>query len=138
MHLLEAELERAYEKVRTEYVAEVLPLADAALSLDAVTSRTYADVLQLSPFGVGNPKPVFLFENIKVKKLEQFGREKQHLKLVFAKSDGVFVNAIRFYATPADFSTEVREGQSINLLAHLERSTFGNRVELRLRIVDII
>ena len=138
VHLLEAELERAYEKVRTEYVAEVLPLADAALSLDAVTSRTYADVLQLSPFGVGNPKPVFLFENIKVKKLEQFGREKQHLKLVFAKSDGVFVNAIRFYATPADFSTEVREGQSINLLAHLERSTFGNRVELRLRIVDII
>ncbi|KKU77908.1 MAG: Single-stranded-DNA-specific exonuclease RecJ [Parcubacteria group bacterium GW2011_GWA2_47_64] len=100
VHLLEAELERAYEKVRTEYVAEVLPLADA--------------------------------------KLEQFGREKQHLKLVFAKSDGVFVNAIRFYATPADFSTEVREGQSINLLAHLERSTFGNRVELRLRIVDII
>jgi len=138
VHLLEAELERAYEKVSTEYVAEVLPLADAALSLDAVTSRTYADVLQLSPFGVGNPKPVFLFENIKVKKLEQFGREKQHLKLVFAKSDGVFVNAIRFYATPADFSTEVREGQSINLLAHLERSTFGNRVELRLRIVDII
>ena len=138
VHLLEAELERAYEKVRTEYVAEVLPLADAALSLDAVTSRTYADVLQLSPFGVGNPKPVFLFENIKIRKLEQFGREKQHLKLVFAKSDGVFVNAIRFYATPADFSTEVREGQSINLLAHLERSTFGNRVELRLRIVDII
>ena len=138
VHLLEAELERAYEKVRTEYVAEVLPLADAALSLDAITSRTYADVLQLSPFGVGNPKPVFLFENIKIRKLEQFGREKQHLKLVFAKSDGVFVNAIRFYATPADFSTEVREGQSINLLAHLERSTFGNRVELRLRIVDII
>ena len=138
VHLLEAELERAYEKVRTEYVAEVLPLADAALSLDAITSRTYADILQLSPFGVGNPKPVFLFENIKIRKLEQFGREKQHLKLVFAKSDGVFVNAIRFYATPADFSTEVREGQSINLLAHLERSTFGNRVELRLRIVDII
>ena len=138
VHLLEAELERAYEKVRTEYVAEALPLADAALSLDAITSRTYADILQLSPFGVGNPKPVFLFENIKIRKLEQFGREKQHLKLVFAKSDGVFVNAIRFYATPADFSTEVREGQSINLLAHLERSTFGNRVELRLRIVDII
>ena len=138
VHLLEAELERAYEKVRTEYVAEALPLADAALSLDAITSRTYADILQLSPFGVGNPKPVFLFENIKIRKLEQFGREKQHLKLVFAKSDGVCVSAIKFYATPSDFNVEIQESKTVNLLAHFEKSTFGNRTEFRLRIVDII
>src|SRR3989338_4985429 len=138
VHLLEAELERAYEKVRTEYVAEALPLADAALSLDAITSRTYADILQLSPFGVGNPKPVFLFENIKIRKLEQFGREKQHLKLVFAKSDCVCVSAIKFYATPSDFNVEIQESKTVNLLAHFEKSTFGNRTEFRLRIVDII
>lgn len=138
VHLLEAELERAYEKIRAEYTPESLPMVDAPLSLDDITSRTYADILQMSPFGVGNPKPVFLFENAKVRRMEQFGREKQHLKLVFAKSDGVFVNAVRFYAKPEDFSVEVREGQVCNLLANLEKSTFGNRAELRLRIVDII
>ncbi|MEK7087972.1 MAG: hypothetical protein AAB891_01690, partial [Patescibacteria group bacterium] len=67
-----------------------------------------------------------------------FGRDKQHLKLVFAKSDGVFVNAIQFYAKPEDFSREVREGTAVTLLAHLEKSVFGNRTELRLRIVDIV
>ena len=138
VHLLEAELERAYEKVRTDYGAETPLMADAALSLDDVAPRTYAEIEQLAPFGVGNHKPLFLFENAKVRRMEQFGRDKQHLKLTFAKSDGVYVNAIRFYATPADFSAEPREGQSVTLLAHLEKSTFGNRAELRLRIVDII
>lgn len=137
VHLLEAELERAYEKVRSAYILEALPVADAVLSFDEVTSATYSEIERLAPFGVGNPKPVFLFENAKIRRMEQFGREKQHLKLLFAKSDGVFVNAIRFYATPADFSPEIREGQSVTLLAHLEKSTFGNRSELRLRIIDI-
>jgi single-stranded-DNA-specific exonuclease len=147
VHLLEGELERAYEKLRMRSksnppaggfdLTDTPLIADAALSLDDVASKTYSDIEQLSPFGVGNPKPVFLFENARIRRMEQFGREKQHLKLVFAKSDGVYVSAIKFYATPSDFSVEPREGQSVNLLAHLEKSLFGNRVELRLRIVDV-
>ena len=137
VHLLEAELERAYEKVRSDYNSGVSLVADAALSLDEVTARTYSEIAQLSPFGVGNHKPVFLFEQVKVRRMEQFGKEKQHLKLIFAKSDGVFVPAIQFYAKPEDFGVEPREGGVVNLLAHFEKSTFGNRTELRLRIVDV-
>ncbi|MDO8594054.1 MAG: DHH family phosphoesterase [bacterium] len=137
VHLLEAELERAYEKVRSEYKGEQTAFADAVLSFDDVHMRTHEEVQKLAPFGVGNPKPVFLFENAKVRKMEQFGKEKQHLKLTFAKSDGVYVNAIQFFAKPEDFPVALQEGRPINLIANLERSTFGNRIELRLRIVDI-
>ena len=138
VHLLESELERAYEKVRSEYKNQDQILVDAALSLDNVTLRTHEDIQKLAPFGVGNPKPVFLFENAKIRRMEQFGKEKQHLKLVFAKSDGVWVPAVQFYAAPSSFGAEVGEGKSVNLLAHLEKSTFGNKTELRLRIVDIL
>ena len=140
VHLLESELERAYEKVRENQMLanEHLILADATLSFDEVNEKTWNDIQKLAPFGVGNPKPVFLFENAKVRRVEQFGKEKQHLKLVFAKSDGVYVNAIKFYAEPFDFDNEPAEGKTVNLLAHVEKSTFGNRTELRLRIVDIL
>ena len=138
VHLLEEELERAYEKVRAQYVPESSLIVDASLSLDEINLRTHEEVQKLAPFGVGNPKPVFLFENAKVRRMEQFGKEKQHLKLTFAKSDGVWVNAIQFYAKPSDFTAEISEGKQVNLLANLERSTFGNRTELRLRIVDIV
>ncbi len=138
VHLLEAELERAYEKVRSEYKGQEALCADAVLSLDEVQTRTWEEIGKLAPFGTGNPKPIFLFENAKIRKMEQFGKEKQHLKLTFAKTDGVWVNAISFYAKPEDFTSEAVEGKSVNLLANLERSTFGNRIELRLRIVDIL
>ncbi|MSU56161.1 MAG: single-stranded-DNA-specific exonuclease RecJ [Candidatus Taylorbacteria bacterium] len=137
VHLLEAELERAYEKVRSEYVSDSGTVADAVLSFDEVNDKTWQDVAKLAPFGVGNPKPLFLFENARMRKMEQFGKEKQHLKLTFAKTNGVYVNAIQFYAKPEDFPGALIEGRPINLLANLERSTFGNRIELRLRIVDI-
>ena len=155
VHLLEAELERAYEKIRQERAnppAGGFDLADAKLSVDEVSGRTWQEVNKLAPFGVGNPKPVFLFENAEVRRMEQFGREKQHLKLTFAKSDGVYVNAIKFYAKTEDFPvlreprTDLGSGErsvlgglpQVNLLAHLEKSTFGNRTEFRLRIVDIV
>lgn len=152
VHLLETELERAYEKVRSAYVPEVSLVADAVLSFDEVNLHTHEEIQKLAPFGVGNPKPLFLFENAKVRKMEQFGKEKQHLKLTFAKQNGVYVNAIKFYAKPEDFglvgSTSNRErGRTsiaeleplcVNFLAHLEKSTFGNRTELRLRIVDMV
>ena len=137
VHLLESELERAYEKVRAEYVADSSVTADAVLSFDEVNDKTWQEICKLAPFGVGNPKPIFLFQNAKARKVEQFGKDKQHLKLVFAKSDGVYINAIQFYAKLEDFPSALREGRSVNLLANLERSTFGNRPELRLRIVDI-
>jgi len=137
VHLLEEELERAYEKVRTEQTLESTVYADAVLSFDEVNLRTYAEVEKLAPFGVGNHKPIFLFENARVRKMEQFGKEKQHVKLTFAKTDGVYVQAIKFYANVADFSDKLKEGNPITLLAHLEKSTFNNRTELRLRIVDI-
>ncbi len=137
VHLLEEELERAYEKVRTVEAPSDTVIADAVLSFDEVNLRTYQEVEKLAPFGVGNHKPIFLFENAKVRKMEQFGKEKQHLKLTFAKSDGVYVQAIKFYATIVDFSDKLKEGNPITLLAHVEKSTFNNRTELRLRIVDI-
>lgn len=138
VHLLESELERAYEKVRAAYTPEPAVIADAALSFDEVCESTFREVEKLAPFGVGNPKPVFLFEDAVVRRMEQFGKERQHLKLIFAKSDGVFVHAIKFYAKSEDFPRELMEQRPLNLLAHLERSTFGGRTELRLRIVDIV
>jgi single-stranded-DNA-specific exonuclease len=137
VHLLEEELERAYEKVRAASATADAALVDAKLSLDEVNPTLWGQIEKLAPFGVGNPKPLFLFEQVEIKKAEQFGKEKQHLKLVFEKKNGNRVSAIHFFAKPADFSTLVQAGNRVNLLANLEHSLFGNRPELRLRIVDV-
>ena len=39
---------------------------------------------------------------------------------------------------PTDFDVKIEKGEKIDLLANLEKSFFGGREEIRLRIVDIV
>ncbi len=142
VHLLEAELERAYEKVRNvprssaadERGEETLP--DKRLSLDEVNDATYSEVEKFAPFGVGNPKPIFLFENILPTAVRQFGKEKNHLELVFEKPSGGLVKAISFFSAPDKWGRELRAGEKMSMVASLEKSHF-RAPELRLRIVEM-
>ena len=139
VHLLEEELERAYEKVRTIGSGEAAGIiVDAKLSLSDISWDTWRYIEKLAPFGVGNPKPLFLFEDVEVKKVEQFGKEKNHLKLIFEKENGEKVSAIKFFTKSEDFNPPPKVGSRTCLLAHLERSTFRDFPELRLRIVDVL
>jgi len=137
IHLLEIELERAYEKVRVQQSDTPKYSVDALLSLDEVNWDVWRDIEKLSPFGVGNPKPLFLFEQLTVSAVELFGKEKQHLKLIFEKQNGERISAVKFYSSPEDFGG-VSRGKKIDLLANIERSVFRNAPELRLRLVDMI
>ena len=90
---------------------------------------------KLAPFGQGNPKPLFLLEQVSVNKARHFGKEKNHLELSLSKSNGRLVKAISFFYEGAP----VPEANTlVTLLASLEESSFGGRNELRLRIVDIL
>ncbi|MDO8564475.1 MAG: DHHA1 domain-containing protein, partial [bacterium] len=138
VHLMEAELERAYELVRTAVNTSPKYLVDARMRLEEANRDTWQEINQLAPFGVGNPKPLFLFEQVVIGKVEIFGKQKQHLKLTFEKKSGEKISAVRFFTKPDDFSVPLVSGERINLLAHLEKSTFRDITELRLRIVDIV
>lgn len=137
VHLLESELEQAYEKVRLIREMEPRYTVDARMSIDEINWEVWNDIAKLAPFGVGNPKPLFLFEQILVSAIDLFGKERQHFKLIFKKTNGEKVSAVKFFAKPEDFGG-IAQGQNINLLAHLENSTFGIYPELRLRIVDVM
>lgn len=138
IHILEEALVCALKKMPKTEEESGESFIDGQLSVDEVNYETFSHIEKLAPFGEGNPKPLFMFKKAEVKKVEQFGREKQHLKLVLSKSNGTYVNAIKFYAKPDDFAFALQSGGPVNLVAHLERSTFGDRVEFRLRIVDIL
>jgi single-stranded-DNA-specific exonuclease len=144
IHLLEDKLQIAYEKIvsKGSFVPdEVLP--DMEINLDEVTNENYKLIEKLAPFGTSNPKPLFLFKNILIENVKMFGKETNHLELIFNNSRGRAVKAIGFFTKLTDFSgssgvqTELKAGQKINLSANFEKSTFRGFAELRLRIVDI-
>ena len=143
IHVLEERLVVAYRKIIEKEAQggaggrEKIRI-DKKFRLEDVTWDTYKLVEKLSPFGVGNPKPVFLFEGIEVREVKQFGKEKNHLELGFEDANGRKISAISFFAKLTDFSREPKAGEKINLIATLEKSLFRGRGELRLRIVDVV
>ena len=138
IHFLEEELITAYARVKKEGYIVPKSMIDCTLELDEVNDMTYRKIEKLSPFGVGNPKPTFLFENIEITAVKNFGKEKNHLELIFQNSRGNKIPAIGFFTVAGDYKPEIEVGKKINLVATMEKSFFKFRPEIRLRIIDIL
>lgn len=138
IHFLEERLLKVFNNsLDTEKSDEELRI-DVTISIDDVTNENYKVIEKLAPFGIGNPKPTFLFKSLKIFAIKEFGKEKNHLELTFKNSRGHQIKAISFFKTRESFSEPLKVGDSINLIATFEKNNFAGRDELRLRIVDLV
>ena len=127
-------LEKALSQALSTLVSgEEVERQGLPLNLSDIGENLWETVSQFAPFGTGNEKPVFKIPNAEIKSLRQFGKENNHLEI----SLGNGVKAISFFATPESYKLPTSLS-SCTLHAHLEKSYFRNRPELRLRIVDIV
>ena len=108
------------------------------LSLSDINEQTISEISALSPFGLGNPKPMFLFPNLTIKTTKQFGKEKNHLEITVVDGKNKTTTAMSFFADENTFSKKASADEKIDLIATIEKSYFAGRTTLRLRIVDII
>jgi len=120
-----------------EIGTEVVLDSHLEIKLDDIGDHLWSLVSSFSPFGMGNKKPIFKIPKAEIKSVKQFGRENNHLEVIFNGGDKE-VKAIAFFTDPASYSTLLTPGSRISLLANLEKSFFRTRSELRLRIVDIM
>jgi single-stranded-DNA-specific exonuclease len=135
---LEERLVDSYEKVkRMNIISDEKIKPDAHLMLSEVNEKTFEEIALFAPFGVENPKPVFAFDNVVVSEIKMFGKTKEHLELRLSDSSKPLVKAIAFFKTANDFSKKFREGDTVTLFAHIEKSVFGYKKEIRLRIIEI-
>jgi single-stranded-DNA-specific exonuclease len=135
VHLLEEKLCALYETHK--HSGEIAGVEiDAMLTLREVNDSTSTMIATLSPFGLGNPKPLFMFKNVTVQKIKQFGKEKNHFEM--SVSDGKAERtAMSFFADENTFTRKAVPGESMDLIATIEKSYFAGRTTIRLRIVDI-
>jgi single-stranded-DNA-specific exonuclease len=131
-------LEIAYQKLKISDESKENKYIDVVLSIDEVNQNLEKQISKLAPFGMDNPKPVFLFKNIEINESKIFGKKLEHLELKFLNKKGQKISAIGFFMEEEDFEVKVKKGEKINLVANLEKSYFRGREEIRLRIVDII
>ena len=130
-------LNDAFNELGAEAAFDEEFIIDETLRLEDVHERLIREVAVVAPFGVGNPKPLFAFTSVQPRKVEQFGKTKEHLKLLYETKNGQ-LEAIAFFSNPDTFKVRPSEDTPHTLIAHAEQSFFMGRRQLRLRIVDII
>lgn len=137
IHTLGERLNTALQTLGDGATIQEEVLIDEVLSLNAVTHELVKELSLLAPYGTGNRKPLFAFAEVAPRKVEQFGKAGEHLKMVF-ESTGGQLEAIAFFATAEDFQKNPETHSSFTLIAHVEQSFFMGRQQIRLRIVDIV
>jgi len=144
VHFLDDHLNNAFDVLQKDSKDSLIEpdYIDMELTLNDVNWDNYRQIEKLAPFGVGNPKPLFIFKNIKIEGIKEFGKEKNHLELSFRKENGSTVNAMGFFMDSNTFlnkdGEKLKVGDCIDLVATMEKSLFRGRAELRLRIEEVI
>ncbi|MFN4181434.1 MAG: DHHA1 domain-containing protein, partial [Candidatus Paceibacteria bacterium] len=139
IHFLENALNEVFHKVKKPSEESGVAF-DLKLDLSMVNMKNWKEIEKMAPFGLGNPKPVFLFEKVKVVKARQFGKNNsgEHLSITVVNEKSKEVEAISFFANTTSFEADIFEGAYVDLYATFDLSRFRGRDELRLRIVDIV
>lgn len=146
IHYLEQRLNEAFERLeeermaieQTEIIIDEDNMIDAELTLESLDWNLYNEIAKLAPFGIGNPKPVFLFKKVMPISVRTFGKGNEHVELNFKKSGGANIPAISFFGVTNEWAKTVRVNSTVDLIASVEKSMFRGRSELRLRVVDVI
>lgn len=139
IHFLEDVLSTAFEKVKRVHNANEVNF-DIQADLASVNMKVWNDLERLAPYGCENPKPTFMFPGVLIEKIKKFGKNGsgEHLEIVFGDNSGKSVKAISFFSGVDSFSRPIVDGERVDLLATFDLSRFGGKVELRLRVVDIL
>lgn len=116
-----------------------VPEHDALATLSEISWPLFRELSLLSPFGIGNPKPVFRIPRATIFSVKTFGKEKNHCEVTLSNStSGASTRAFDFFRSPASFTALPVAGMEADILATLIHDTFRGQNSLALRLVDII
>ncbi|OGC49565.1 single-stranded-DNA-specific exonuclease RecJ [candidate division WWE3 bacterium RIFCSPLOWO2_01_FULL_37_15] len=107
---------------------------DLKISLNMVNPEFVREVSSLKPFGMGNPEPLFLSENVGISNMNIVGRDRQHLS--FRLFDGSnYLKGIFFGG--AGYADSLNIGDRINVVYSLKESEFNGSKYIELIIKDL-
>jgi single-stranded-DNA-specific exonuclease len=113
-----------------------LMLCDGYLDFRSLTPDLLNEIENMSPFGMGNPNPKFIFSDVMVESYQLI--QEQHIKCRFTQGDGVVIEGIgfRFHPTPLGEVLMDKSRRPLDLLASPKLDTWGGKTKINLMIED--
>lgn len=106
-------------------------IVDAQMDITAVNLKNIKTISKLEPFGIGNPRPTFVFKDIKVDDMRLIGSQKEHLKFSFKGIDAL---AFR----QSEIFNKIKIGQEITIIGHLDINIWQENIRPQIIISNVI
>ena len=129
---LETDASQFFKNVTKEKTINI----DDVVSMSNVNESLYDEINTLSPFGKGNPIPVFLMQGVKILSAYNVGKSNEFLKMKLTDKDGDSIfDAIWF--TP-NLTTDILSTLAyIDIVFSLNKNVWGNVSKIEFRIIDL-
>lgn len=122
-----------------DYQGEILApesiQVDMTLKVEDIIIDLVEQIELLGPFGMDNPKPLFLFEAVDLVEARNIGSHKQHLRLDVIQNKSDKIPVIGF--SMAQQGQGLQIGQEINLLGHLNINEWQGRKQAQIILKDL-
>lgn len=120
----------------TAFLAPTLTISGTAIPA-SLTAQMAETLLQLAPFGNGNPEPLIALEKAQISYARTVGATQEHVKLTLKGLDNSTVDAIAFGAMNTPLGPELmNKTQRLTLAGHLRLNRFGGTARVDFQIVD--
>ncbi|MEZ4103978.1 MAG: single-stranded-DNA-specific exonuclease RecJ [Candidatus Paceibacterota bacterium] len=137
IHFFTEALQKARKTLGIEAVVQEPLLVDMEITLDMIDNQLLKAQRTCAPFGADNAKPLYLISNVRPEEVVVFGKAKDHTKLTF-NTTGLAKEAIAFFRLPEAFTVTPTIEKTVSILVHVEESFFMGRLQVRLRIIDVL
>ncbi len=124
-------INQAYHSIPKEYdFIENNFLCDIDFSL--IGHELFELINSFRPFGLENTLPIFKFSNLKVQEIKIIGKNKEYKKLILSDQNST-IEALVF----VDIN-EIYEGDTINILATIDKNEFRSEITYNLLLKEIV
>ena len=112
---------------------------DETLSLGALNDDLIENINKIGPYGLGNPKPKFLFHNVKVIKPKLIGETKKHLSFFVTDETNKTIKSIIFNGLDNELGTTILSCYKKNFfsfIGFIKKSMWKNKIYFEIIIED--
>lgn len=110
-------------------------IIDAVIPVSFLHPKLHNAINKLGPFGPGNTEPLFIFKNVNIIDIRNFGTGNAHIEISFRDKDGLTASTYAFYKKNEDVNNP-QIGDIVSIIGSLDSKLWQGTVRLRLK--DII
>lgn len=135
---IESFKEAIWKQIATVHDIHNLPKKNLAveciLPMHAINVKTLEDINYFRPFGIGNPKPLFLLENVTIANTKPLWQDGKHLSIILSEDP-----SLRFLLWNAsDKKAHINPGNIISLIIEIDQNEWKGNISVQWIIKDII